>query len=174
MMLENALEEISTEVRLAKPTLFRYRKVGPPFPEDPDEYAGTIFGARAVRSEHLDSLHTAARRAAFEDETVKARLLELGEPLPGEDLHPFRQILARVRLDQPRCGLTFQEPDRRPRHTEPDLDLRAHWHPYEELTEHLGDISLPLVAAVVSDRGAKQARRDAEADGIVVVPEAPG
>ena len=171
--IEHTLEEISAQARILEDFVLCHRQVRPP----PDERAGKDANAVSLRpfvlSEDLHPFCPTARRAAFEDEAVEARFLEFSEPLPGEILHLLGQILARFRLDQPRCGLTIQEPDRRPRHTEPELDLRAHCHPFEELTEHLGDISLPLVAAVVSDPGAEQAGGNTDSDRLLVVPLPP-
>jgi hypothetical protein len=49
------------------------------------------------------------------------------------------------------------ELNRRSRDTEADLKLRAHRHPLEELAEDVGDVSITLVAAVVTHPGAKKA-----------------
>jgi len=167
---EHVCDEVSKAVVCLEPPLLGHWEIRPSFHEDPSENAGTVFGARAARSENLHSFDAATRRSAFEDEAVEACLLELGEPFAGETLHPLGQILARFRFDQPWCRVAFDEPDWRPWHAEPDLDLRTHRDPLEELTEHLGDVVVELVAAVVADLDAEQAGRGADSDRLLVVP----
>jgi SHS2 domain-containing protein len=174
MMPENVLEKIAAPVRIFEPTILSHREIGPHMEDHAGKDADAVSNLCFVVLEDLDPLHPAARRAAFEDEAVETGLLELGEPLSGKALHPLGQILAGFRLDQPRCGVTFHETDWRPRHSEPDLDLRTHRHPLKELTEHLGDVVVELVAAVVADLGAEQTGRDADPNRFLVVPHLPG
>ena len=54
--------------------------------------------------------------------------------------------------------------DRRSRHAEAELDLRAHGHPLDERAQRVDEEGVALVAAVVAHLVAQQAGRDAEAD----------
>ena len=171
--MEHVLEEIAAPIRIFERTILSQREIGPRLEEHASKDADSVSNLFFVLSEDLHPFCPTARRAAFEDEAVEACFLEFGEPLPGKTLHPLGQILARFRLDQPRHGLVFQESDRRPRHAEPDLDLRTYRHPLEELTEYLSEVAVELVAAVVSDLGSEQAGGNTDSDRLLVVPLPP-
>jgi len=157
MMSEHALEEISAQTRILEPPFLCHRKVGPP----PDEHAGKDADAVSRRAfvltEDLDPLHSATRGSPFEDEPVEAGLLELINLFTGEALHPLGQIIAGLRFDQPRIVATVDETDRGSRHAEPKLDLRAHRYPFEPPADHIHEIPIVLVTAVISNLGAEEA-----------------
>lgn len=157
MMPEHSLEEISAPVGFFEPTILGHRELGPP----PHEHIGKDTDARSRRlfvlAKDLDPLHPAARGSSFENEAVEAGPLELHDLFAGEALHPLGEVLARFHLDQPRVVATGDEPDRRPWHAEPELDLGAHRHPLEPPSNHIREIAIVPVTAVVSDRGTKQA-----------------
>ena len=157
MMPEHALEEISAQTRIFEPSFLCHRKVVPP----PDEHAGKDANAVSRRAfvlaEDLDPLHTAARGSPFEDESIEAGLLQLIDLFTGVSFHPLGQLIARYGLDEPRVVASVDETNRGSRHAEPELDLRAHRYPFEPPVDHIREIAIVLVAAVVSNLGAEEA-----------------
>jgi len=88
----------------------------------------------------------------------------------GVALHPLGQLIARYGFDQSWVVATVDEPDWGSRHAEPELDLRAHRHPLEPPADHIREIAIVLVTAVVAHLDAEQAGRNAEADRLALAP----
>jgi hypothetical protein len=169
MTPERLLEENHAPVRIFEPLFLCHREIGPRVEEHAGKHTDATSQIRVVLAEDLDPLHPAARGSSFENEAVKAGLLEPVDLFTGEALHPLGEVLSRLHLDQPWVVTTVDELDRWPRHAEPELDLWAHRHPLEPLSNHIREIAIVLVTAVVSNLGAKQTGRDTEADRPVLV-----
>jgi len=173
MMLEHTFEKSYAAVLVVDPSVLCHRKVGPQPNEHAGKDAGSVSRRPFVLPEDLDPLHSAARGSSLENEAVETGVAELVNLVTGEALHPLGQDLAGNGLGQLWFGITFLELDRRSRNTEPDLELGADRHPLEPLAEDLGEVAITLVASVMPDLGAEQARRNPKPDRLVVVPGLP-
>jgi len=157
MTPKHVLEEIAAPVRIFEPFFLSHREIGPPLEEHSGKDADAVSNWCSAVLEDLDPLHPTAWGRRFEDETVEAGLLEPVDLFTGKALHPLGEVLARLHFDQPRIVATVDEPDRRPRHAEPELDLGAHRHPLEPHSNHIREIAIVPVTAVVSNLGAEEA-----------------
>jgi len=124
----------------------------------------TTAAPPAVVHDHGHVAETARGGTALEDEAIEAEVRELAHARAGETAHASRQITTALWLDQTGRTARADEDDRRPRHAEPELHLRAHGNPLHVVAEHAQQRVVPLVVAVVADTLAEEARRDAEPD----------
>ena len=95
---------------------------------------------------------------------MQLQRLQLSRACLGVAPHACREILAGPLDDEARRGRITHEPDRVARDAEPDLDLGAHRYPLDERAERVSQETIALVAAVVADLPAEEARRDTEPD----------
>lgn len=79
-------------------------------------------------------------------------------------MHLRREIRARALDDEARVARVADQAQRVAGHAEAELELGAHRDPLHEWRQCLGQKCIALVAAVVADGRAQQARGDAEAE----------
>lgn len=159
---KNPADEIFPDPGIVQPLLFYHRQVGEGFHQPPGEYPAPVPKGGALELDDGYPFHAAGGRTALHDVSAQFCLLQGLHALPGEPVHHVGVIDAGLR-QHPDVAVDPGQLHGLPRSTHARFHFRADGDPLHVTADHVHQVIVALVPAVVADPLAEQAGGDADA-----------
>jgi hypothetical protein len=164
---EHPLDEVLADTRVVQSPLVLYGQEGEALDEGAGEDADPAARGTALLIVDPHTVQARARRAALEHEAAQILRLQGRRSLPRPRLHARGEVDSAARREEARGRGIAHQAHGLARHTQAALHLGAHRNPSHEASQHVVQVGVELVAAIVAHVGAKKARADAQGDAVV-------